>query len=185
MHPALFYRPGERLSLPELGAARLDGDVFEVGEGFMPADTVEEADARATSLRDLIPAHLAACGPTAAWIHGAGDAPPQIHHVRRAGPTRGRVGFSPRVVYHERRAAPEELLSIGGIAVTTPLATAEELLFAATRPDGDDEIWLRALLLLNPELVDALRSTLAATARRPGRRRAVQLMSELATVRTS
>jgi len=185
MHPALFYRPGERLSLPELGAARLDGVVFEVGEGFMPADTVEGADARATSLRDLIPSHLAACGPTAAWIHGAGDAPPQIHHVRRAGPTRGRVGFSPRVVYHERRAAPEELLSIGGIEVTTPLATAEELLFAATKPGGDDESWLRALLLLSPELVDALQSMLAATVRRPGRRRAVQLMSELATIRTS
>ena len=185
MHPALFYRPGERLSLPELGAARLDGVVFEVGEGFMPADTVEGADARATSLRDLIPSHLAACGPTAAWIHGAGDAPPQIHHVRRAGPTRGRVGFSPRVVYHERRAAPEELLSIGGIEVTTPLATAEELLFAATKPGGDDERWLRALLLLSPELIDALQPMLAATVRRPGRRRALQLMSELATIRTS
>ncbi|MCG1037875.1 hypothetical protein, partial [Polaribacter sargassicola] len=96
-----------------------------------------------------------------------------------------RVGFSPRVVYHERRAAPDELLSIGGIAVTTPLATAEELLFAATRADRDDVSWLRALLLLSPDLVDALQSTLAATARRPGRRRAVKLMSELATIRTS
>jgi hypothetical protein len=184
MHPALFYRPGERLSIAELSAARLDGVVVEVGEGFMPADTVEGADARATGLHALVPTHMAACGPTAAWIHGAGDAPPPIHHIRRTVPTRMRVGFSPRVQYHERRATPDEVQTIGGISVTTPHATALELLFSAVGPDGD-ESWLRALLLIRPELVGALQAFLAAAPRRPGRRRAVELMSEFGAVRTS
>ncbi|MGB3375372.1 MAG: hypothetical protein WBA87_09550, partial [Microbacterium sp.] len=65
MHPALFYRPGDRLSAVELSAARLDGHVIEIGEGYMPMDTVEGADARATSVADLIPVNTAACGPTA------------------------------------------------------------------------------------------------------------------------
>lgn len=179
MHHALVYQPGERLSLAELGAARLDGVVVEVGDCFMPADTVEGADARAAGLHGLIPQQLAACGPTAAWIHGAGDAPPVIHHVRRTQPTRMRVEFSPRVVYHERRAKPEEIQVIGGVNVTAPIATALELLFSAAFEDSAEH-WLQALLLQRPELVEGVRSLLDRTPRRPGRRRAVQLMRRVA-----
>lgn len=176
VHPALFYRPGERLSLAELKAARLDGLVIEVGEGFMPIDTVEAADARATSVADLIPSHMAAAGPTAAWIHGAGDRPPTIHHLRRTTPTRLRACHSPRVFYHERRAAPEEVQLIAGVSVTTPAATAVELLFAAALADADDP-WLRALLLVRPELMDVLRDALERAVRRPGLRRARRILA--------
>lgn len=184
MHPALYYRPGDRLSLAELGAARLDGVVFEVGEGFMPADTVEDADARAASVRGLIPEHMAACGATAAWIHGAGDAPPAVHHIRRTRPARMRVAATPRVLYHERRANPQDVEDVGGVSVTTPFATAMELLFAAASSDGDDG-WLTALLLVRPGLILDVRTALAATPRRPGRRRAAQLMAQYESFRTS
>lgn len=72
MHPALLYLPGTRLSLPELTAARLDGHVVELGDAYVPADTVEGVDARAASVAAGIPDRMGACGPTAAWIHGAG-----------------------------------------------------------------------------------------------------------------
>ena len=54
MHPALFYLPGDRLMQPELSAARLDGHVVEMGEGYIPADVVEGPEARAAALRSLI-----------------------------------------------------------------------------------------------------------------------------------
>jgi len=178
----LFYRPGGRLSLTELAAARLDGLVVEVGEGYMPADTVEGASARAAGVAALIPPRTAACGSTAAWIHGAGDAPPTIHHVRRTAATRMRVQVSARVLYHERRAAPEEVRVIHGVGVTTPLATAVDLLFAAALGDERDERWLRALLLTRPEIVAPLRDRVQEMPRRPGRRCAVGILASLPDV---
>ncbi|WP_344820091.1 hypothetical protein [Microbacterium soli] len=179
MHPALLYLPGGRLSLAELGSARLDGHVVEIGEGFMPADTVEEADARAAGVAVLIPAHMAACGATAAWIHGAGDGPPALHHVRRMAPTRGRVTHSPRMVYHERRIDPDEVQRIAGVAVTTPLATAAELVYSAALR-GTGQSWLHALIRVRPGLMDELCERLERTPRRPGRRRALGILTALA-----
>ncbi|BDZ38243.1 hypothetical protein [Microbacterium suwonense] len=176
MHPAFFYRPGDRLSLPELNSARLDGLVIEVGEGFMPVDTVEAAEARAMSIAELVPAHMAACGPTAAWIHGAGDRPPGIHHVRRTKPTRMRASVSQRVVYHERRAVADDVQVIGGVSVTTVSATALELLFAAALAEVDDP-WLRALLLVRPALIGELSDELDRAVRRPGLRRARRIVA--------
>lgn len=184
MHPALFYRPGDRLSLAELGAARLDGVVVEVGEGFMPVDTVEEADARALGVAALIPRGTAACGPTAAWIHGAGDAPPAVHHIRRFSAARMRVTPRARVIYHDRRAPQGAVAEIGGIPVTTPEATASELLYAAALGQGDDH-WLNALLQARPELMGFLEDELARAPRRPGRRAATQLLQAARPLRTS
>lgn len=174
----LFYQPGDRLSLPELNAARLDGIVVEVGEGFIPCDTIETADTRAIGIAELVPAHMAACGPSAAWIHGAGDEPPRIHHVRRTKSARMRVAVSPRVRYHERRAAPADVQFIAGVTVTTPVATALELLFAAALANVDDP-WLSALLLASPGLINEVRAQLDSAPRRPGRRRARSIMMEL------
>lgn len=178
MHPALFYRPGDRLTAVELRAARLDGHVIEVGEGYMPMDTVEGADARATSIEGLVPVDTAACGPTAAWIHGAGDSPPLLHHVRRTSATRLRSATASRVVYHEGRAAPESVRIIAGVKVMGVLPTAMELLFDAALSHTDAP-WLRALLLVTPGLLDDVRIRLQATPRRPGRRGAVRLVEDL------
>ncbi|UNK72441.1 SAM-dependent methyltransferase [Microbacterium sp. H1-D42] len=178
MHPALFYRPGERLSLSELGAARLDGQVTEVGEGFMPIDTVEDPAARAMSIAALLPERTAASGPTAAWVHGAGDRPPGVHHATRNSPSRLRAHSSARVVYHDRCLAADEVEMIGPVAVTTRLATAVTLLFDLAR-EGGDEKWLRDLLSTSPGLGDAMRTHVASIAHRPGSRKAKQLLAEL------
>lgn len=178
MHPALFYRPGDRLTAVELGAARLDGHVIEIGEGYMPVDTVEGADARATSVADLVPVNTAACGPTAAWIHGAGDSPPSLHHVRRTSATRLRSGTVARVFYHEGRAAPDSVQTIAGVNVIGALPTAMEMLFEAALAHTDAP-WLRALLQVSPGLLDDVRTCLESTPRRPGRRGAVRLVADL------
>ncbi|MGF2948010.1 SAM-dependent methyltransferase [Microbacterium alcoholitolerans] len=178
MHPALFYRPGERLSLTELSAARLDGHVIEIGEGYMPADTVESSADRAVSISMLLSPRTAASGATAAWVHGAGDLPPSIHHVTRIGPSRPRTRPSVRVVHHDRTLASEEVQLIGGVPVTTPVVTAVTLLFDLARHGGDDR-WLRALLLGRPDLTEAVRAHVASIERRPGCQTARRILAEM------
>lgn len=178
MHPALFYHPGERLSLTELSAARLDGHVIEVGEGYMPADTVESGADRAVSIAMLLPPRSAASGPTAAWVHGAGDLPPAIHHVTRVGSSRARTRPSVRVVHHERTLTPDEVQLIGGVPVTTPLVTAVTLLFDLARHGGEDR-WLRALLLGQRGLIEAVSTQVAAIDRRPGCQAAKRILAEI------
>ena len=43
-----LYFPHDRLSPAELSAARLDGHVVELGEGYIPADAVETAEINVT-----------------------------------------------------------------------------------------------------------------------------------------
>ena len=183
MHPALFYRPGDRLTLPELSAARLDGDVIEVGEGYMPCDTVEGVGARAVSLSSLMPAGTALSGVSAAWVHGAGDLPPAVHHVTRMSRSRQRISVSARVVHHERMLAPDEVQSISGIWVQTPVAAAVTLLFGSARSPGD-AAWLHALADVSPGLIDDVRSRVLPLGRRPGAAHAKRMLDAW-PVRTS
>lgn len=175
MHPALFYLPGDRLTLPELSAARLDGDVVEVGEGYMPADTVEGVGARARSLSPLVPPGTAVSGVSAAWVHGAGDTPPVVHHVSRISRSRQRLTPSSRVVHHERLLADDEVQSISGVWVQTPLATAVTLLYSSAR-SAEDEVWLQALIRATPGLAEAVRRAVLPLGRRPGANHARRLL---------
>lgn len=178
MHPALLYRPGERLSLPELAAARLDGHVVEVGTAYMPADTVEGADARASSIRLDIPARLGVCGPTAAWVHGAGTAPPPVHHVRRITEGRFRPGRPYDVILHEPGMDAADASEIAGLTVSSPISTGIELALSAST-DPNYERWLRDLLMLFPGLGELLRDRIPALSRRPGRKQATILLTRL------
>lgn len=175
VHPALFYRPGDRLTLPELSAARLDGDVIEVGEGYMPTDTIEGVGARALSLSPLVPSGTAISGVSAAWVHGAGDTPPGVHHVSRISRSRQRIVISSRVVHHERRLAADEIQEIVGVWVQTPLATAVSLLFSSSR-SAEDAIWLQALIAFSPGLADAVRAHVLPLGRRPGANHAKRML---------
>ena len=174
----LFYLPGERLSLAELGSARLDGHVVEVGEGYMPTDTIESSGARAMSIAALFPPHAAASGPTAAWVHGAGDLPPAVHHFTRAQRARGRRSVSHRVVFHERLLRTDEVQVLAGMLVTTPFVTAATLLFSATQSTADAH-WLQALLRAHPSLEPELHTFVSQTHRRPGSRSARRLLADL------
>ncbi|MFE6733533.1 hypothetical protein [Microbacterium sp. NPDC057650] len=178
MHPILIYSPGDRLSLTELGAARLDGHVVEVGEAYIPADTVESPEARALSLATVIPPGGALCGPTAAWVHGAGDQPPARHHVCRADPAAARLRPGPRTVTHEAALEPEQLVRFAGIPVARIEVVAMSLAFAARR-DGESARWLRALVDVHPAPALRARDSIRARTRAPGKRAAVELLEKL------
>ncbi len=178
MHTALLYLPERRLSLAELCAARLDGHLVEVGEGFMPADTVESPAARALAIGHLVPAGTAVMGPSAAWIHGAGDGPPARHHILRSSAKRVRAPTSPRVLLHEMQIGAGDAVHFGPVAVTSALRTLCDL--ARLSPQHPDfAAWALLLAESHPGLAARACAAVTAWDRTPGKRRTLEFLRTL------
>lgn len=178
MHPAFLYVPGERLSQPELSAARIDGHVVEVGDAYVPADLVEGPDVRASTIASLIQPGTAASGPTAAWIHGAGDAPPAVHHVKRCVERRIRPVTSSRLVFHDTVLPADDLEMIGGVPVSMPVRTMLDL---ATTLHRDPRVltWMHRLAIVFPDAPEAAGAVLRGMRRVPGSRTGLAVLERL------
>lgn len=127
MPSPFLYFADERLSPAELSAARLDGHLVELGEAYIPADTVETRELRAGSLRSLVGETLAATHLSAAWVHGALSDPPARHTVQRAVDRRLHQVLGRRILYRDLRVEPDDLVRICGVWVTTPVRTLADL----------------------------------------------------------
>ncbi|UTT54639.1 type IV toxin-antitoxin system AbiEi family antitoxin [Microbacterium maritypicum] len=178
MHPAFLYVPGERLSQSELSAARIDGHVVEVGDAYVPADLIEGPDVRASAIATLVRPGTAASGPTAAWIHGAGDAPPAVHHIRRCVERRIRAVTSSRLVFHDTVVPSSDLQRIGGVLVSTPMRTMLDL---ATTLHRDPRVltWMDRLAIVFPEAPEAAGDALRDMSRVPGSRVGIAVLEGL------
>ncbi|WJL95557.1 hypothetical protein QSU92_16850 [Microbacterium sp. ET2] len=178
MAPSRFlYLPGDRLSATELSAARLDGDVIEVGDGYMPADAVETAALRAGSLGGILTDLFAATHLSAAWIHGAIPEPPARHTVQRAVTRRVTAVHDRRVVVRDMALDRRDLEHVGGVWVTTPARTLADLCRVG------DETHRRAageFSRLRPGLAGITHAHLSSRGRVPHKRRALDLLAELA-----
>lgn len=119
----LVYLPDERLSTAELSAARLDGDLVEIGEGYMPADAVESTTTRAASLRSICGTRLIACSWSAAWIYGVLNEPPPRHAVMRGAGHRVGNLIDRRAIFHDVGVDGDDVTEIAGVPVTSPLRT--------------------------------------------------------------
>lgn len=179
MHPALLYFPGQRLSQPELSAARIDGHLVEVGDAYIPADLVEGPDVRASSIAHIIQTGTAASGPSAAWIHGAGDVPPSVHHVRRYVERRLRPIMSSRVVFHDTLLPASDVILIGGAAVSTPVRTMLDLATSLHR-DPRMMTWMDRLAAVQPDTPGAAAAVLSEMRRVPGSRVGSAVLQRLA-----
>ncbi|MFJ4996953.1 type IV toxin-antitoxin system AbiEi family antitoxin [Microbacterium sp. NPDC088619] len=168
MHPAFLYLPGVRLTIPELSAARIDGHLVDLGEGYIPADLIETPSARAAAIATLVPVHTAASGPSAAWIHGAGDTPPARHHVRRAVSHRIRPALPPRVILHDTALARTDVVLLGGVPVMSPERTMVDLALGLHR-DESLRRWMLLLAHAEPGLVRIALSELDTMIRVPGK----------------
>lgn len=179
MHPAFLYLPGDRLSPAELSAARIDGHVVEVGDAYIPADLVEGPDVRASAVAALIRPGTAACAQTAAWIHGAGDRPPAVHHARRCVERRLRPATNARLIFHDTVLPAADIRSIGGIAVTTPARTMLDL---ATMLHRDPRVlpWMDRLALALPDTPATAADVLRELRRVPGSRAGLAALERLA-----
>ncbi|MBS1672644.1 MAG: SAM-dependent methyltransferase [Actinobacteria bacterium] len=177
-----LHLPGERLTLAELTAARLDGDVVELGEAYAPADLVETSALRAASLAPLISSVRGAAfaGMSAAWIHGAGDAPPERHELQSAEGKRLRAPSSGRFLVHDPVLEPVDLLRFGGTAVAGAVRTLIDLVrWPVTIPERLD--WAHGLVQVDPGLLARAAKRVAGMHHGPGHRRVVLFLAEYGT----
>jgi len=176
--PALFlYFAGERLAQAELSAARLDGHLVELGEGYIPADAVETRELRAGSLRGLLGDTLAATHLSAAWIHGALHEPPARHTVQRAVARRLHQVISRRLLYRDLSVDPADLRSIGGVLVTAPVRTLADL---SRVLDDDHAQAARQMADTAPGLADQAIAWLESHGALPNKRSALPFLRGLA-----
>jgi hypothetical protein len=169
------YFANERLTQAELSAARLDGHVVELGEGYVPADTVESAALRGASLRNLLPDTLAATRLTAAWVHGAVDELPPRLEVQRAVARRIHHVRHPRLVYRDVVVAPGHLQRVGGTLVTSPARTLADL--ARVRATGGPHPAVDTAIRRLTEAPGAVRAAIVVLALHdgvPGKREALR-----------
>lgn len=121
------------LSLAEMCSARLDGELFTIGDFWCPIDEVDDAEHRARALALLGSTRLIVERASAAWVYG--DAPePTVHQFCLNAHTRSRLGDSVRVVIRQGHCRVERTQQISGMAVTLPLYTAVDLARSSTQP---------------------------------------------------
>lgn len=176
MSRVFLYFPGERLSAAELSAACLDGHLVGLGEGYVPADTVETPGLRAASLAELAGADLAAVHESAAWVHGVLDDPPARHRLQRISARRLHEPVGRRFVYRDPRVPESDLTRIAGLAVTTPARTVADLA-RSTAPESRAVV--ARYISIDPDAVREALQWFAGRGRVPRKRPAQTLLAEL------
>jgi hypothetical protein len=121
-----FLRP-PALPLAELSAARLDGDLFALDDGYCSIDEPDTVDLRAEILSRLVPDWAVVAGQSAAWLHGALSMPPRIHEAFVRPARRGSLVSSRALLVRQIRMDADDVETLGGMLVTTPLRTAIDL----------------------------------------------------------
>lgn len=176
MPSPFLYFAHERLSPAELSAARLDGHLVELGEGYLPADAVETTAMRAASLARLLDGRLAVALVSAAWVWGAIPDPPVRHSLCRAVDHRVTSLVSRRATLHDIALAPDDLTWIGEVPVTTPSRTLADL---ARRSDAESLAAGEALVRSGAARVDDALAVLARRSRVPSARAARTFLAGL------
>jgi len=124
------------LPLAELMCARLDGEVYPLGECWCPIDEVDGAPMRAASLAPLLPRRAIIERYSAAWVYGIAAEPGQ-HEICVDIGARTRASTSGRVHLREVVCPESDTQDIGGVRVTTPIRTVIDLARWAPREAED------------------------------------------------
>ena len=108
-------------------AARLDGELFALGDAYCPIDVVETPELRlAAILTGRSPRLIAELG-TAAWVWNAVDLPPPRLELCVNLRARARPQATPHANVREVVLGDDDTTTWGGHRVTTPLRTAVDL----------------------------------------------------------
>jgi hypothetical protein len=148
------------LPLPELLAARLDGELFRVDDAFAPLDEIEQPGHRAHAILDAVPARFIAEQHSAAWVWGVVARPLRGHEfcVDIGARVSGSTARLQRV--REVVIEPHEIAFFGNAKVTTPLRTVVDLARFSERFDETEERAVHGLMkagrLTIEECVDEL-----------------------------
>jgi hypothetical protein len=166
--------PGS-LSLAELYAARLDGELFSVDERFSPVDEADTAWLRATALRSVTGTRMIAEVDSALWIHGLRALPPAVHTMCVARSDRIKFPPSRRFVLREVTHSPGDVAEVAGLRVTVPARILYDLAFAEQPGTPGSAL---ALLARWPELCDTCARRIADAPNLPGKGMALRRLAE-------
>lgn len=161
------------LPLPELCAARLDGELFVLGGGWCPVDEPDLPSLRAAAVAPLGRGPLIVERRSAAWVHGALPAPPAVSEYCVPYADRSTARQDPACVVREVAIDDDDVTSVGGIRCTTLLRTAYDLLRDARASDDEASEIVGALLGADRGLVEALRERIRSAHRLPHKSRAL------------
>lgn len=171
------------LPLAELCAARLDGELVACAGRFIAVDAPDAAEVRAAL------AHAGRSGRvivelrSAAWVHGARPVPPSVPQLCVS--ASARTQRRPLGGLREVRFDDGDLVSLGGVLVTSRLRTVLDLVRAADDPEHEeDQPALLALLEADGHSADDAAAQLDARRKLPGKARALRRLAELERMRT-
>ena len=179
-----LYSPGAVFSWPELQAMAADGVLSQLYQrGYMLPGTATTPQLRARAASFAVPPgirqRVVAGRMTAAWIYGCAAEPDRlallVDATRRVSSLRSTRGCT----LHEVRLGPFDVVSLGGLMVSSPLRTALDI---ALHVDAERALPALRKMLASPELDVRLRLlTLAveATPRVPYKKAALEILSAL------
>ena len=168
--PSELYSPGVLFSWPELQAMASDGVLTQLYQrGYLPPGTRPTPQLRARAASVLIsPAirqRVVAGRMTAAWIYGCAAEPDRLAMLVDANRRISSLRSTRGCTFHEVRLGPFDVVSLGGLMVSSPLRTAVDV--ALHVESGRAVPALRALLG-KPELGLRLRLLMHAVEATPG-----------------
>lgn len=179
-----LYSPGALFTWPELQAMASDGVLTQLYQrGYLPPGTQPTPQLRARAASVLIsPAirqRVVAGRMTAAWIYGCAAEPDRpallVDANRRISSLRSTRGCT----FHEVRLGPFDVVSLGGLMVSSPLRTSVDI---ALHVDAGRALPALRALLGAPELGLRLRllmRAVEATPRMPHKKAALTKLEQL------
>lgn len=154
-------------------AARLDGELYGIGDCFSPIDVYEQPAHRAGSLAALLPDRLIAEQHSAAWVLGARGSPPARHQLCADTTARIRSSGSVLSTVREVVLAGTDVFECGGLRVTTALRTAVDIARISPTFSMLDVVVVRRLMRLGDFGFDECRGMLDRRRNLPGKRLAL------------
>ena len=161
---AVLYSPGSLVSWAELQAMASDGVLTRLSQhGYLPPGAASTPQLRARAAACTIPASIrqrvVAGRMTAAWIYGCTGEPDRtallVDANRRVSSLRGARGCT----FHEVRLGPFDVVSMGGLMVSSPLRTAVDI---ALHVEADRALPALSAFLAAPALGVRLRLLIRA-----------------------
>ena len=167
------------LSLAELCAARIDGELIPIGDGWAPVDEPDLPSLRAAAIALSAPRALVIERRSAAWVHGALASPPALAQFCVPRTARVAAVSAPRLVVREVAIDPDDIIEFPFARCTTPPRTGFDLLRDRAEPDDEVESVVAALCAERPELLAQLRQRLDDATRMPHRGLALERLDRV------
>jgi hypothetical protein len=168
LEPVLTARD---LPIPELMAARLDGELAVLDGAWTPVDEIEQPRHRALSLALRLPDRVIIEQRSAAWVWGAIPMAPAEHQLCAAIGARVRPGEGwPHV--REVVIDDDDVWTLGVARVTSPARTIVDLARFAEPFDDEVQQAVHALLRVGRVSIDDCIATMDGRRNLPSKRRA-------------